>query len=127
MWQTSITSRRDIRMRRLLTLDQPDRAEELYRGALQIYKNALGEESREHVEGLFHFSCFFTRQERFSEAAKVVSDLLRLAEREIDVADLEKADYFEVAAVVFEKLGKVERSEELRARAERIFQKNQED
>lgn len=103
-------------------LGEPDRTEEFYRSALEIYQKALGEESRDFIEGLYHFASFFTRQERFSEAERVLRDLLRLAEKEVDVADLEKADYFELAAHVFENLGNVRESEDLRARAERIFQ-----
>jgi tetratricopeptide (TPR) repeat protein len=108
-------------------LNRPDQTEKLYERALAIYQKSDGEESRDHVEGVFHLALFYARQERFADAERVVQHLLRLAEREIDVADLEKADYFELAAHVFEKVGSLRESEQLRARAELIFQESEKD
>ena len=54
---------------------------------------------------------------KFENAEAVLIKLMEIAEKDIDVAELEKADYFELYANVLEELG---RSEEAQVQLKRV-------
>lgn len=102
-------------------LRQPERAEELYELAVSTYRKVEGAESREYAEGLFNFGRFYTASRQFEKAERVLLELMQLSEKEIDVADLEKADYFQLYAGVLQELGRTEEAAELLKRVEEIW------
>jgi tetratricopeptide (TPR) repeat protein len=97
------------------------RAEELVDVAVTTYRKIAHRESREYAEGLYRCACFYAALDQFEKAEAVVSELMEIAEKDIDVADLEKADYFQLYANVLEKLGRTEEAKVQHKRAEDIF------
>jgi tetratricopeptide (TPR) repeat protein len=108
-------------LRQLRAQQQTQRAEELLDVAVSTYRKIAGPESREYAEGLYRFANFYVASDQFEKAEAVLIKLMEIAERDIDVADLEKADYFNLYANVLEKLGRIEEAKVQHKRAEDIF------
>ena len=106
---------------------QYKRAEELYQQALKIYQQVAGPESREYAEGLYHFAGFYAALSRFENAESVLVRLMEIAEKDIDVAELEKADYFELYVNVLRELGRTSEAELLFKRVEAIWSEHHKD
>jgi tetratricopeptide (TPR) repeat protein len=102
---------------------QLEKAESLFDVAVKTYQKVDGSESRTYAEGLYHFAHFYAATEQFAKAERVLIELLQLAEKEIDVAELEKADYIQVYAHVLEQLGRTEEANEHFKRVEEIWAK----
>jgi len=97
------------------------RAEELLDVAVSTYRKIAGPESREYAEGLYRFANFYATSDQFEKADAVLIKLMEISEKEIDVAELEKADYYAVYAHVLEKLGRTEEAKVQFQRAEDIL------
>jgi tetratricopeptide (TPR) repeat protein len=102
---------------------QPQRAEELYESAVNTYRQVAGSESREYAEGIYHLAHFYARSKQFEKARGVLIELMEITEKDIDVAELEKADYFELYAGVLQELGHTAEADELLKRVETISSK----
>jgi tetratricopeptide (TPR) repeat protein len=100
---------------------QFERAEELYDLAVSTYRKVAGAESRAYAEGLFHFAHFYAAFSQFEKAERVLIELMRISEKEIDVAELEKADYIRLYANVLEMMGRTEEANEQSKRVEEIW------
>ena len=90
---------------------------------MNTYRQIAGSESREYAEGLFHFAHFYAARKQFEKAEAVLIKLMEIAEKEIEVAELEKADYFELYANVLEELGRKDEAAMLHKRVESIWAK----
>lgn len=102
---------------------QQQRAEELYDLAVSTYRQIAGSESREYAEGLYHFAHFYAGLSQFENAEAVLIKLMEIAEKDIDVAELEKADYFELYSNVLQELGRTEEADVQLKRVESIWSK----
>jgi len=92
----------------------------LYQSAVNTYRQVAGSESREYAEGIYHLAYFYALSKQFEKARAVLIELMEIAEKDIDVAELEKADYFELYAGVLQELGHTKEAEELLKRVEAI-------
>jgi tetratricopeptide (TPR) repeat protein len=105
---------------------QDRQAEALYRQAVDIYLNAEGRDSRVYAEGLFHLAYFFAGTKQFEKADEMLQELTAISENDIGVAELEKADYYELYANVLQELGRGSEAEKLMKRVETIWAENRE-
>ena len=107
--------------------EQHEAAEELYQHAVSTYRKLEGQESREYAEGLYHFAGFYAGTSQFEKAAALLKELTAISEQDIDVAELEKADYYELYANVLRELGRTSEAEILDERVKAIWAKRTSD
>ena len=105
---------------------QHERAEELYEVAVNIYRKTAGPESRVYAEGLYHLAHFYVAASQLEKAERVLVELMDIAEKDIEVAELEKADYFQLYGNVLEMLGRTDAAAEQFKRVEEIWSRERE-
>ena len=98
-----------------------DGAEALYREALDVYRRVNGPESYQVAEALFHFAAFALANGRASQAADLAAEALKMAEGDIGVADLEKADYLDLYAGALRELGRGDEADAATAASAKIW------
>jgi tetratricopeptide (TPR) repeat protein len=91
---------------------------------VSTYRKVAGPESREYAEGLYHFANFYAGCSQFEYAEAVLKKLMEVAAEEIDVAEFEKADYFELYGNVLEAQGRTEEAQIQFKRVEEIWSKH---
>jgi tetratricopeptide (TPR) repeat protein len=106
--------------------EQYQQAEALYRQAVDTYGKAAGRDSRVYAEGLYHFAYFYAGTRQFEKADAMLQELTAISENDIGVAELEKADYYELYANVLRELGRTSEAEGFAKRVETIWAKSRE-